>query len=100
MPVRQWRETIAIVPLDASDLPRAGGRLLILGALLGSTALPSQAVSPAAAAPRSCDLANGIEHVFYIQFDNTHLRRDKADVASDLEQMPHLLSFMRSRQSA
>ncbi len=36
-----------------------------------------------------------IERVVYIQFDNTHLRRDKANVSSDLEQMPHLLDFMR-----
>ncbi|HVP60636.1 MAG TPA: hypothetical protein VMT11_08755 [Myxococcaceae bacterium] len=36
-----------------------------------------------------------IEHVVYIQFDNTHLRRDRAGVPSDLEQMPHLLDFMR-----
>src|SRR5262245_36407825 len=36
-----------------------------------------------------------IEHVVYIQFDNTHLRRDRANVPSDLEQMPHLLDFMR-----
>jgi len=36
-----------------------------------------------------------IEHVVYIQFDNTHLRRDRASVPSDLEQMPHLLDFIR-----
>jgi hypothetical protein len=36
-----------------------------------------------------------IEHVIYINFDNTHLRRDNPNVPSDLEQMPHLLSFMR-----
>jgi hypothetical protein len=78
-----------------SRFRRAGGRLLVLGALLSSAALPSQTVPIARAAPRGCDLANGIDHVFYIQFDNTHLRRDKTDVASDLEQMPHLLSFMR-----
>jgi hypothetical protein len=45
-------------------------------------------------APR-CQLANGVQHVVYIQFDNTHLLRDKAEVPSDLEQMPHLLNFMR-----
>ena len=42
-----------------------------------------------------CRLGNGIEHVIYIQFDNTHLTRDKAEVPSDLEQMPHLLNFIR-----
>jgi hypothetical protein len=35
-----------------------------------------------------------IQHLIYIQFDNTHLMRDRAGVPSDLEQMPHLLNFM------
>jgi len=33
--------------------------------------------------------------VIYIQFDNTHLFRDRPDVPSDLEQMPNLLNFMK-----
>src|SRR5690242_19626187 len=86
------------MPLLVSRLRRTSGRLFVLAALLGSTALPAQAAPAARAAPE-CDLANGIQHVIYVQFDNTHLRRDKADVASDLEQMPHLLSFMRDNGS-
>jgi hypothetical protein len=31
----------------------------------------------------------------FIQFDNTHFRRDNPNVPSDLEQMPHLLNFMK-----
>jgi hypothetical protein len=52
----------------------------------------------AAAASSGCQLksANGdIEHVIYLQFDNTHFRRDNPNVPSDLEQMPHLLNFIR-----
>jgi hypothetical protein len=52
---------------------------------------------PALAAASGCQLnsAKGnIKHVIYIQFDNTHFRRDNANVPSDLEQMPHLLNFM------
>jgi hypothetical protein len=51
---------------------------------------------PASAAPRQhrCHLGNGIEHVFYLQFDNVHLRRDNPNVPSDLEQMPNLLNFL------
>jgi hypothetical protein len=37
----------------------------------------------------------GIEHVIYLQFDNTHFLRDNPNVPSDLEQMPHLLNFLR-----
>ncbi len=47
----------------------------------------------------SCPLGNGagqIQHVIYLQFDNTHYRRDNPNVASDLEQMPHLLNFLQS----
>src|SRR5262245_13275622 len=50
-----------------------------------------------AGAATPCQLGNGvgdIQHVIFIQFDNTHLMRDKPNVPSDLEQMPHLLQFM------
>ena len=36
-----------------------------------------------------------ITHVVHIQFDNTHFRRDNPSVPSDLEQMPHLLDFIK-----
>src|SRR5712692_8638609 len=39
---------------------------------------------------------SNIHHVIYIQFDNTHFRRDNPNVPSDLEQMPHLLNFITS----
>jgi hypothetical protein len=51
-----------------------------------------------ASPPGPCQLGNGagtVEHVIYIQFDNTHLVRDRPGVPSDLEQMPHLLGFIR-----
>jgi hypothetical protein len=37
-----------------------------------------------------------IKHVVFIDFDNTHYARDNQSVASDLEQMPHLLNFLKS----
>ncbi len=37
-----------------------------------------------------------IQHVIYVQFDNTHFTRDNPNVPSDLEQMPHLLNFIES----
>jgi hypothetical protein len=51
--------------------------------------------SPAAS---SCQLSpNGqIQHVINIVFDNVHFSRDNPDVPSDLEQMPHLLNFLRN----
>ncbi|HMF08000.1 MAG TPA: hypothetical protein VKJ00_02620, partial [Thermoanaerobaculia bacterium] len=45
-----------------------------------------------------CQLGNdggAIRHVIHIQFDNTHLTRDNPNVPSDLEQMPHLLNFLK-----
>ena len=44
----------------------------------------------------NCKLDNGIKHVIYLQFDNTHLFRDRQQFASDLEQMPHLKNFLSS----
>ncbi len=49
-------------------------------------------------ASNSCELGNGagaVKHVIYLQFDNTHLTRDRDAVPSDLEQMPNLLNFIR-----
>jgi hypothetical protein len=53
----------------------------------------------ATAAASGCTLnsaKSAIKHVIYLQFDNTHYMRDNPSVASDLEQMPHLLNFMQS----
>ena len=60
-------------------------------ALLGSSPAPAFAAT-------GCSLGAGgtIKHVMYFQFDNTHFMRDLANVPSDLEQMPHLNSFMQS----
>jgi hypothetical protein len=53
----------------------------------------------AAASPTTgCQLASAkgaIKHVIYVQFDNVHFLRDNPDVPSDLEQMPHLLDFIK-----
>lgn len=71
--------------------------LLIIGATatLGSSAAWAKGDSAAS----SCQLKSArgnIQHVIYIQFDNTHFRRDNPNVPSDLEQMPHLLNFITS----
>jgi hypothetical protein len=52
------------------------------------------ALATAAPTAAACQLSNGIKHVIYLQFDNTHLSRDRANVPSDLQQMPNLLSFL------
>jgi len=65
----------------------------------GCPAVQSATVTCTAQSPATaCLLGNGagpIKHVIYLQFDNTHLTRDRAAVPSDLEQMPHLLDFIR-----
>jgi hypothetical protein len=65
--------------------------VLILACALGAPAALAHDGGPA----KGCGFANGIKHVIYVQFDNTHLFRDRPQFASDLEQMPHLLGFMR-----
>ena len=64
------------------------------GAAFGLSSQTASAKSQAAPAS-GCTFANGIKHVIQIQFDNTHFLRDRGNVPSDLEQMPHLLNFIR-----
>ena len=78
-----------------------------LGALIAASALATSALvaspltgsrSRIAEASPTCDLqsyGDNIQHVIYIQFDNTHFLRDDPNVPSDLEQMPNLLNFIR-----
>src|SRR5689334_282270 len=70
--------------------------LLAMVLAVGGAAWPAS-VPVAAAAPAGCQLSapdSSIQHVIYLQFDNTHYMRDNSSVASDLEQMPHLLDFL------
>src|SRR5439155_23527431 len=69
---------------------------MLLGFAGSSIAHPPPAAH-AAATLSGCQLnsAKGnIQHVIYVQFDNTHFTRDNPNVPSDLEQMPHLLNFI------
>jgi len=61
----------------------------LFGLLLAGAISASAAVCPLN--------SNGatVQHVIYVQFDNTHFTRDNPNVPSDLEQMPHLLDFIR-----
>jgi hypothetical protein len=82
-------------------------RMIVLGALgavaaallVGAQLAAARTDARVATATSACRLASAkgaIKHVIYIQFDNTHLLRDNPAVPSDLEQMPHLLNFMRN----
>jgi hypothetical protein len=69
---------------------------LLLG-LAAAAALAAGVVRSGSAATTGCVLqspSSAIKHVVYLQFDNTHYSRDNPNVASDLEQMPHLLDFL------
>ena len=76
---------------------------LISAAVLAAAALAALAAVQVAGAggpkethPASgCHLGNGVQHVINIVFDNVHFSRDNPNVPSDLEQMPHLLSFLK-----
>jgi hypothetical protein len=75
----------AVGAVTAASVVLAGGGTLVANAA-NAVADPACALGP----------SGSIRHVIYVQFDNTHLRRDNANVPSDLEQMPHLLDFMRA----
>jgi hypothetical protein len=68
--------------------------VVAVAATLVGVQVASGRTDTAAATGQSCSFANGIQHVIYLQFDNTHFNRDAPNVASDLEQMPHLLNFL------
>lgn len=71
----------------------------ILSLGVGFSLLASGTSIPTVAAANGCQLnsARGaVQHVIQIQFDNTHFVRDNPNVPSDLEQMPHLLNFIKS----
>jgi hypothetical protein len=78
---------------------KVAGALVIALALAavtaGTVARAGGSSSHAVAQANGCTFANGIKHVIQIQFDNTHFLRDNSNVPSDLEQMPHLLNFIR-----
>ena len=83
-----------------SPFVRMAGMFLLLATLLSFGSVQSlHSSSVAYAASSSCRLnsAKGnIQHVINIQFDNVHFTRDNPNVPSDLEQMPHLLNFIKS----
>jgi len=70
---------------------------LVAGAIAAAAAVSASGGEGSAAAGTCRLSANGqIKHLVYLQFDNTHFNRDRPNVASDLEQMPHLLDFLTS----
>jgi hypothetical protein len=81
-------------------------RLAVVAALSigwSVAAAPAQAAGGTSAdenaAPSSCQLGNGVQHVINVVFDNTHFTRDNPNVPSDLEQMPALLDFLTGNGS-
>jgi len=69
----------------------------LVGAAFAGFSTNGVAAPAATSSPGTCTLnsAKGqIQHVIYVQFDNTHFTRDNPNVPYDLEQMPNLLSFI------
>jgi hypothetical protein len=77
-------------------VPAASG---LLPAAAEAKALPARPQpEPDSASQCRLESAGGaIKHVVYIQFDNVHFTRDIPNVPSDLEQMPHLLNFIKGQ---
>jgi hypothetical protein len=71
--------------------------LPLVGAAFAGFSTSGAAAPAATSSPGTCTLnsAKGqVQHVIYVQFDNTHFNRDNPNVPSDLEQMPNLLNFI------
>jgi hypothetical protein len=67
-----------------------------LAVAAASFAVVGARTTASTAANTTCQLNGAVKHVIYLQFDNTHYRRDRSNVPSDLEQLPHLLDFLKS----
>ncbi len=73
---------------------RIAGSLVALAVAAPLIAIAAPGAPSAIAVGPNCDLANGVEHVVEITFDNVHFFRDNPNVPSDLELMPHLRAFI------
>jgi len=86
--VRLWRTPFSRVAIVS----------MLLALVLGVGAFQVlRAPTKAQAAASGCQISSAkgdVQHVIYINFDNTHFTRDNPNVPSDLEQMPHLLNFI------
>jgi hypothetical protein len=81
-----------------SRVLRRASAAIAAGALLAGSIGAAPAALAKTQSDESCQLRSekgDISHVIYLQFDNTHFLRDSANIPSDLEQMPHLLNFLR-----
>ena len=89
--LRLWRQPLGRV-LSAS-------MLLVMLLAVGGVMTARTATTAQASGGSGCQIKSAqgnIQHVIYIQFDNTHFTRDNPNVPSDLEQMPNLLNFITS----
>ncbi|HEU5214212.1 MAG TPA: hypothetical protein VFU30_01595 [Gaiellaceae bacterium] len=78
--------------LTAAAVLAAAGIAVLVAVQVAGAKGPKHADAPSSS---SCHLGNGVQHVINIVFDNVHFSRDNPNVPSDLEQMPHLLSFLK-----
>src|SRR5438094_8671266 len=80
----------------AQHLPRATLSVTAVLATLVLLVVPRALAATTAANSSQLKSPKGaIQHVIYVQLDNTHFRRDNPDVPADLEQMRHLLNFIQ-----
>ena len=69
--------------------------LIAAAAALASGSAKADQHAPVQASCHFQSAGDKIKRVVFLTFDNVHLRRDNPNVPSDLEQMPHLLSFLQ-----
>ena len=81
-------------PAFKRSIARFVALALLPASVAGITAVSASAGKPTASG--GCQLNGPVKHVIYLVFDNVHFRRDRPNVPSDLEQMPHLLNFLTS----
>jgi hypothetical protein len=80
---------------SAAAVVAVGIAVLVAVQIAGASGEPTTATTEASCQLGGLNQASHIQHVIYLQFDNTHYNQDNPNVASDLQQMPHLLDFLQ-----
>src|SRR5260370_31613373 len=86
-----------MVRVGRAGLCRAVIVSILLAVVRGVGAFQVVRAPAKAQAASGCQISSAkgdVQHVIYINFDNTHFTRDNPNVPSDLEQMPNLLNFI------
>ncbi len=93
--LKAWLRGTSIAFAPQLRKPLATTLIAAAAAAFASGSAKADQHAPVQASCHFQSAGDKIKRVVFLTFDNVHLRRDNPNVPSDLEQMPHLLSFLQ-----